>query len=620
MGNATPTAAGFSGGDCFPVNLVTGDGGDLVFESLGGTIPGFEGNGVFDELRAVRGPTGWVSQLAGPTGAQTQRPGGGGCMSPDHGYSTWLTGAVPNDSGNLVLNGQQTSYLRNPAGTFSLVGTGSQRTDQDAMVRWISAGATHIVFTSREQLEPEAPAAVGPSPGNPPLAAVDAVYDRRPDGLTHVVSVLPGDEMPPPGSSTFYAGAAADGSGVAFLVEEAGGATTLYLRQNDQRTLPVATASSLAGLAFSGVSADGSHVFYLRMKPSPALLDGGELFEFDATTGTSTTIAAGNEASVVNVAADGSRVYFVSRQQLGGEGVAGAPNLYLKGPDDIRFVAVLDGKDVTKQTAAGLSLLRWTDAAVGPAQLELGGPVSDPARSTADGRYLAFESYGALTGAAIAGFKQVYRYDAANGHLDCASCNPTAQASTSGAALQDTLGNAANSFLAPVANVTEAGAVFFESSEALVPRDVNETRDVYEWDGGVTDLISSGNGASVNRLYAVSPSGRDVFFRTNDRLVGADPSSATSIYDARTGGGFPEPPPTPACTGEGCQGQPSRPPTFSPAGSTAVVGREAVRASHCRKGAHRARRRRKVRCANERRHRRDNGQRPADNHGRGSGK
>ena len=97
--------------------------------------------------------------------------------------------------------------------------------------------------------------------------------------------------------------------------------------------------------------------------------------------------------------------------------------------------------------------------------------------------------------------------------------------------------------------LTDAGQVFFETTEALVPSDTNGELDVYEYEGGHVYLISSGTSSFESNLEGVSESGDDVFFRSNQQLVPQDNQEGQIvIYDARVAGGFAEPSSPPACT------------------------------------------------------------------------
>ena len=140
-----------------------------------------------------------------------------------------------------------------------------------------------------------------------------------------------------------------------------------------------------------------------------------------------------------------------------------------------------------------------------------------------------------------AGHSEVYRYDAASAKLDCASCDPTNAAATGDASLaSDGL------------SLTEDGRVFFNSTDALAPRDLDESEDVYEWEpqgtgnlqadkpyfseatGDCIGLISTGTSPFDSSLLGVSANGTDAYFFTRDTLVPQDENGQlVKIYDAR---------------------------------------------------------------------------------------
>ncbi len=184
------------------------------------------------------------------------------------------------------------------------------------------------------------------------------------------------------------------------------------------------------------------------------------------------------------------------------------------------------------------------------------------ARNTADfqvgasGNDAVFTSTLPLTGYDNAFHSEVFRYDAASETLECASCNPTSEQATGEATL------ATNG-----SSLTEDGRVFFNSTEGLVDRDLNENQDVYEWEpqgfkfemehekfqtcettGGCVQLISTGTSPFDSSLLGVSADGTDVYFFTHDSLVSSDQNgSLVKIYDARSLGGFDQVPPPHQC-------------------------------------------------------------------------
>lgn len=130
----------------------------------------------------------------------------------------------------------------------------------------------------------------------------------------------------------------------------------------------------------------------------------------------------------------------------------------------------------------------------------------------------------------------------------------------------------------PVAIAAAGNRLFFTTQDALLPtRDSNGQSDAYEWEAqgtgscasspGCLGLISSGRSGSA-AFAAASASGDDAYFLTTSSLLAAD-TGALDLYDARAGGGYPEPSPGIECEGDECQGPPYVPP--DPAPPTAVV-------------------------------------------------
>jgi hypothetical protein len=578
-----------SGSNAFETQLAAEDGEGLLFMTTGGALPGANGNGVADGYEAIRTPGGWQTHEAGPSGAQSQAPDAGGASADlDH----WFWQASGGDNhGSLVVEGKTSSYVRNPDGSFDLIGQGPLGIDPAAIGRWIAPGAAHMVFSSKVPLAERAPS-----------AGIAGIYDRTADGTTHVVSLLPEDAIPAAGASVEYLGTSADGASVAFEMTEAG-VTTLYLRRDNAETLEVTDGATI----FAGIAAEGARLTYLK---------GGDLFSYDALSETSTQIGSGGKSVPVNVSAEGTGVYFVAAKVLAKGAAVGKDNLYLweAGSGTISFIALLDHADVTGVEGGDGGIVtyglgQWV-AGIGSSPNRYRGPADDPSRTTPAGGTIVFESHADLTDYETDGHSQVYRYQAGSGELSCISCNPTLAAATSDSHLQ--VASAANeppptNAVTLVRNLSQDGnRAFFQSKEALVPGDVDHQQDVYEWvemgtdgctrEAGCVALISSGHSAGPDYLYAAAPDGGDVFFTTFDLLVGADGDSTRSIYDARVGGGFVEVGVTP-CAGEGCKGQPSAAPKLPEAPSLAAGPSGNVPSTkHCRKGQRKVKRGGKVRC------------------------
>jgi hypothetical protein len=136
--------------------------------------------------------------------------------------------------------------------------------------------------------------------------------------------------------------------------------------------------------------------------------------------------------------------------------------------------------------------------------------------------------------------------------------------------------------------LSESGRLFFNSNDALLSRDTNETMDVYEWEpagvGSCTEakpsffpandgciyLISTGESPFESEFWGASPDGEDVFFLTASSLVPQDPG-LVDLYDARVGGGFASATAKAPCEGEACQSPPP-PPAFGTPASRSYKG------------------------------------------------
>ena len=413
---------------------------------------------------------------------------------------------------------------------------------------------------------------------------------------------------------------------------------------------------------FQLASSNGERVFFTDTQalthgadhpPNTAL--NGDLYEcaiIEGATGpecqlTDLTPPIGGEPDeavgvVTGASQDGSWVYFVAQGRLAAGAVAGGPNLYVRHGGVTRLVAVLSSEDVGDWAGKNDSNLNTLTA-----------------RSSPDGRYLAFMSERSLTGYdntdAVSGVpdEEVYLYHAPehleteSGTLNCASCDPTGArphgriyggpVEPAGIVVLDEslVGGfdvwGPNTWLA--GNVpgytpyeegraiyqsrylSNEGRLFFNSRDSLVPRDVNEQEDVYEYEpenvplgsehacspasvsgsevfkpGGTFDaeggqvteaagcvaLISSGTSDKESAFLDASESGGDVFFLTSEQLVPQDVDDARDVYDAHECTSASPCLPTPAATRPPCETEasckaaPEPQPSIYGAGGTAT--------------------------------------------------
>jgi hypothetical protein len=294
--------------------------------------------------------------------------------------------------------------------------------------------------------------------------------------------------------------------------------------------------------------------------------------------------------------------------------------------EPIKLVAVLSGADISD----------WEDSQL-PHQT---------ARVSPNGRWLAFMSRRSLTGYdnrdAVSGEpdQEVYLYDGETGRLSCASCDPTGArplgvqfetVASGGAEHNMPLEGGYNTWQSEMwvaANVpgwteygdsesvyqsrylSDSGRLFFDSRDGLVPKDVDGTGDVYEYEpegisdcargasdgavvfkaggafagedgsgvegAGCVGLISSGDGSEEAAFLDASETGGDVFFLSTSQLSPLDVEGGRTLYDAQectrsVPCASPPAAPSPPCVTEAsCKAAPSLQPEIfgSPASAT----------------------------------------------------
>jgi hypothetical protein len=504
----------------------------------------------------------------------------------------------------------------------------------DTKIEFLGASAdlSRVLLASGEALTPE----VSP----PECETSNACNDPKhlfiwEEGHLHLAGVLPDGTPAPkltdPGAPNeqtadravqkAYSWISADGSRIVFASDTSTGRHVYVRDVRDARTLLVGGAEA----SFQTMSSNGSRVFFV---------ESGDLYVFDAETGTRTDITSGHETepggagvqeTVLGVSEDGSYVYFVATGALTAGATTRAPNLYVghyaAGHWTPTFIATLDPEDSPD----------WEDGThrkLTDRQVDLEGVSS---RVSPSGEYVTFMSQLPLTGYdnrdAVSGQRdeEVYLYNAATKRRACASCNPSGARPHGvldkpipgatgffppGELLVDrpgiwstkrelpnnhwlagstpgwvTTGGSGN-VLYQSRFLTNDGRLFFNSPDALVPRDTNGLEDVYEFEpagvggcttaaatfsavsGGCVDLISSGTSSSESVFLDASETGGDVFFLTNSRLSPTDVDDNLDVYDAHVCTSTvpcvsaPVTPP-PCDSGDSCKAAPSpQPPTF----------------------------------------------------------
>ncbi len=379
-----------------------------------------------------------------------------------------------------------------------------------------------------------------------------------------------------------------DGLRVVFTVTAGDMAGALFLREDGARTFHVnasekTTPESAQAAVAWGISRDGSRVFFTT---SEGLVDGDDdsgqdVYMYDRT------------------APEGSRLTRLSVNARGdscdAEGVVGA-----SGAGDVVYF-LCTGQLVDGEPGGLTGLFRWqeggTFAYLGRfdnlsfAQVNMPRTpwqfvaLSRTSRVSPDGRFVLFMAFsddgfvgvGGFSGYEHEGLRQLYLYSADSRRLVCVSCNPR-----SGAAVGNALTDVKVDVSATVhtqhlsrALSDDGRRVFFSSPEALVAEDSNGRWDAYEYDvpSNTLHLISSGKDPANSYFIEATANGNDVFFATREQLVGWDVDESYDLYDARVGGGFPEPvPPAQACAGEACRAPVTASPTVAGGVSTQFRG------------------------------------------------
>ena len=267
-------------------------------------------------------------------------------------------------------------------------------------------------------------------------------------------------------------------------------------------------------VAFGGISDDGTRVFF---ETDERLVTGDTDAFYDvyeraggATTLLSTGPAGGNgnfDAGYRANSADGTRVFFHTPEALVGTDTDAHTDVY--------------------QRAGGATTLLST----GPA----GGNGALPAAfegSSADGQRVFLSTNESLTAGDTDTRRDIYAR--AGGTTELVSSGP---AGGNGAFDADFMGAS-----------LDGSSAYFRTEEPLVATDTDtgcavgqgpECRDVYEYAGGATALVSTGlaggNGAFDASFAAVSLDGERVFFDTRESLTAGDTDSSIDVYERFNG-------------------------------------------------------------------------------------
>lgn len=547
------------------------DTGAFAYISAGS----FAGNGLggaFNQYVATRTTTGWTTASLNPSGPvyAVLIHQGAEALSADLQSSLW----------DMRLAGESAEvldyYLRAPNGTFTLVGPGSDHAT-------LPPGSPGPITTGAAPIEQ----------GN--SADLSHVLFSLTNGGSLFEYAATANSFPPRSVSIDNAGQQAtaqtggedctnrmstDGRVVIFSPGCNGGVPQVWARVSATTTIDASasrctrTAGDAGGACnapaaanYAGAATDDSRVFFTTTQqlsdgdidqtndlyacaiPSSAPTPEGTTNACPSLTEISATTSDANVESTVHVSDDGSHVYFTAHGVLASNlgatdlaAVPGANNLYVWQMDDAHpagattFIASLESDDADGQ-------------------------------STADGRYLVFNTSSRLLPSDTDEVQDVYRYDSATGRLLRLSTD--AAGSGGNEPGRDATARGATTTGQPRTVMSaDASTVVFQTSEALSPADTDGTTDVYVWhEGQVAPVTLHGGGSPW-----ITPSGTDIFFVSGSQLTAGDLDTNADIYDARIDGGFPVTAP-PSCAEEGCEGAITpQPQTFAAAGSAAFNG------------------------------------------------
>lgn len=443
---------------------------------------------------------------------------------------------------------------------------------------------------------------------------------ERATGQFQPINVLPDGEPDPRNTlrlGSFKGGSQAiseDGSRVIWSA-----ASNLYVRENIGSSQPstVRADAPSGGGVFLIASADARKVFFGDRSPlTPASAAGGgvgDLYRFEPEAPEGSRLAdltidrhgdpRGAEVQgVLGASADGSYVYFVANGvldlhapgiSLGSctENAIGPKcNLYLwhEGWKEPKFIAAVTSGD---SSGGGFNTLGvafdWSPETT-----------VRTARVSHDGMRLVFMSEESLTGydnpvstgghcgaGLTARCQEVYLYEAgadeaSSGHLSCVSCNPSGARPIGPSGIPGGTDFSLHGGLYESRVISEevpVSRVFFDSADALVPRDTNGTEDVYEYEDGRPHLLSDGTSTEGASFVDASVKGDDAFFVTRGQLVPQDTDQLVDLYDARAPHapgekvGFPVTAPV-VCEGEDCRAAGLAAPLFAAPASNTFAG------------------------------------------------
>ena len=327
-----------------------------------------------------------------------------------------------------------------------------------------------------------------------------------------------------------FAEASEDGKRVFFATDEAlvgvdkDRRTDVYVRELGAGTdlVSAGAAACLPGcgsakfdVGFARMDETGTKVLFLtaeRLDPAADTDDSVDVYLRDLAGPETVLVSAGGSACAptcgngtsgatsTGLSADGGTAFFATTESLSGGDADQALDVYAR-----------------TLPAGPTALVSVGDPACAPCGS--GTPASIFFATSADGDRVTFVTTEKLVPEDLDGANDVYQRYA--GATTLVSAGTEAEPAT-------------------FADASEAGTrVFYTTSEAVVPaEDKNGETDIYMWEGGAPQLITSGACCGSN-FGAATPDGGFVFFTTAESLVDADDDESPDVYRQAVSGGPP---------------------------------------------------------------------------------
>jgi hypothetical protein len=580
--------------------------GRVLYGVHAGVVPGpwKPTNRGVDPYVAVRGADGWATDYVGLPADLSPKKSAfssilGGADADLHTFAF----AGPGLCDPCFASSPETGIpLRRPDGELVQAMAGSNPIEvpnlkpEGRVAKMLSADGQHLVFGSQYPLVPGA----NNSGGNL------NIFDRDlATGITQLVSTTPTGAAMQVGMDVSQVDISVDGSRILLAtkvsVDAAGNEFgRLFMHIGSSPKSAELTTGFTQGVIFAGMTADGSKVFFTsREKLLPADADNAaDLYEAEVDSGGDVDLAlltpSGGPACSPVANSAGAHWNTVdatadcSAVALGGgAGVASASGAVFFLSPELLSGGVANQPNLYEVVPGGSPELVATLSPDDP--LVIG--------STRDAEISASSEFQANPNGSFATLRSSVPLTGINNAgkpsvfvFTRGASVPLACASCNPSVTEDPTLQGEAALASAGLSITDDGRVFFNTQASLGVEDTGGTKDVYEWVGGRARTISSGIGRFDSELLSVTHDGTDAFFYTHDTLdANVDQNGErTKIYDARVGGGFFELPVKPQCqASDECHGPGTiapGPPLIASSGRTSNGNIGAGKSKPCRKG------------------------------------